>query len=105
MVTVMGLLIANTAIFLHVHELSDGSLISHAHPYDKTDEKHPEKTHQHSQTDLLLIHSLEILFPLIFLVLVLIVFEKKISVLFDLKTACHLLIFDVVKGRAPPVLL
>jgi len=105
MTGVMCLLIVNTAIFLHVHKLNDGTIISHAHPYDKTSDTHPFKTHQHSKTDFLHIHTLEIFFPLVFLMLVLIAFEKKISVLFDLIPAYYLAFFDSIKGRAPPLFI
>jgi hypothetical protein len=104
MTGVMGLLIANTAIFLHVHKLNDGTIISHAHPYDKESDTHPYKTHQHSKTDLLLIHSLEILFPLIFLTLILNTFEKNAVVLFDLIKACRISFFNNINDRAPPIL-
>ncbi|MCK9451617.1 MAG: hypothetical protein M0Q90_08000 [Bacteroidales bacterium] len=104
MTGVMGLLIANTAIFLHVHKLHDGTIISHAHPYDKESDTHPYKTHQHSKTDLLLIHSLEILFPLIFLSLILNTLEKKTVVLFDLIKAYRSSFFDNNNDRAPPIL-
>lgn len=36
-------LIANKAIFYHSHKLENGSIVSHAHPYNKTQDSTPFK--------------------------------------------------------------
>lgn len=36
MIGIVGLFIANKAIFLHAHKFADGTTIEHAHPYDKS---------------------------------------------------------------------
>ena len=104
MAGIIGLLIANTAVFLHVHQLDDGTIISHAHPYDKSDDTQPFKTHQHSKLDILIIHSLEILFLPLLLVLILVILEKKTAALFDVENSFYLYFFNTVKDRGPPVL-
>jgi len=38
LVFAVGLLIANHVVFLHSHKLPDGSIIIHAHPYNKSQE-------------------------------------------------------------------
>jgi len=103
MIGLMGMLIVNSAIFLHVHKLDDGTIISHSHPYDKTNDSHPYKTHHHTKAELLFFHNLDILFPLVFLVLVLIAFTKKFPILSDLTITRQLVYLDFHKGRAPPV--
>lgn len=102
MAGLVGLLIANTALFLHVHQLEDGTIISHAHPYNKTDDAQPIKKHHHSKLDILIIHSLDILFVQFFFSLVPTNSEKKLSVLFDLSNTYQLYFYNTIKGRAPP---
>jgi len=49
----MSLLILNTAVFIHSHRLADGTIITHAHPFQKSKESNqPYKTHHHNNTDL-----------------------------------------------------
>lgn len=104
MTGVMALLIANSALFLHVHKLADGTINSHAHPYDKTSDSQPYKAHQHSKVEYLLFHNLEILFPVFFLIFFLSAFTTKRKVLFDLIAVRQLVCLNLYKGRAPPVL-
>jgi len=104
MVAVMGMLIANNAIFMHVHKLNDGTIISHAHPYDKTSDTQPHKSHQHSKVEYVLFHNLEILFPVFFLIFFLTAFTTKRKVLFDLIAVRQLVCLNFYKGRAPPAI-
>lgn len=44
---------------LHYHIVSNGNIIVHGHPYNKSqNEKYPIATHSHSQSEFLLNHSL-----------------------------------------------
>ncbi len=56
-----GLYIVNYAFYTHRHILVDGTVITHAHPYNKSDSK-PFKSHQHSKTELVLLGVLKVLF-------------------------------------------
>ncbi len=40
--------------YKHSHVLSDGSVVTHSHPYN-TDDKSPYKTHHHSKTEYILL--------------------------------------------------
>lgn len=103
MIGVMGMLIANKAIFLHVHKLDNGIIIEHAHPYDKSNDSKPYKSHHHSNAEFLFFQNLEILFLIVFLTFALIIICEKGQVLFQLLTE-HILIFiNLYKGRAPPI--
>ncbi|MFA5587438.1 MAG: hypothetical protein WC987_01610 [Mariniphaga sp.] len=42
MIGIVGLFIANKAIFLHAHKFADGTTIEHAHPYDKSNDSEPQ---------------------------------------------------------------
>lgn len=56
----MGLIviqIAGRSVFLHAHILSDGTIISHTHPFDKSSDQLPFKTHHHRQCDYIVIEQ------------------------------------------------
>lgn len=99
----MGLFIANKAIFLHVHKLNDGTIIEHAHPYDKSNDSKPYKSHHHSNAEFSFFQNLEILFLVVFLTLALIALVKKRKVSFKLITEHTLICINLHKGRAPPI--
>jgi hypothetical protein len=103
MIGIMGLFIANKAIFLHVHKLADGTIIEHAHPYDKSNDSKPYKSHHHSNAEFLFFQNLEILFLIVFLTLALVAFVKKEKVSFKLITEHTLICIIFHKGRAPPI--
>jgi hypothetical protein len=63
----MGAMLFNSVIFTHSHKLADGSVVTHAHPFDSSDDNAPFKTHHHSKTELYFFSHIEILFPLVFI--------------------------------------
>jgi len=99
----MGMLITNKAVFLHVHKLEDGTIIVHAHPYDKSNDSKPYKSHHHSNAEFLFFQNLEILFLIVFLTLALIAYVKKGKISFKLITENTLICINLHKGRAPPI--
>lgn len=103
MIGVMGVFIANKAVFLHVHILNDGRIIEHAHPYDTSSDSEPYKSHQHTKAELLFFQNLELLFTVVFLILVLIAFVEKTKFSFSPPTKHTLGCLILHKGRAPPI--
>jgi len=101
----MGLLIANKSAYIHTHKLADGSLVTHAHPYDKSNDTDPNKTHHHSKTELLFLHNIEILFlTILHLIMFLSAFDKtSLPFHFISFYGCHSLFPR--KERAPPYLI
>lgn len=73
---IITLLIINNTVWQHVHILPDGTLISHAHPYNKTTENTPVKQHHHSSAEMLILENLEILFPSLFLTIAFLVYRQ-----------------------------
>ena len=67
MIGLMGMLIANRCIFTHTHILENGSIVFHAHPYDKTNDAKPYKTHHHTNAELLFLDLINLLFPVVFM--------------------------------------
>ena len=57
---VIGLLIINSILFTHSQTLSDGSVIVHAHPYNKT--SNPPSSHNHHEDELLILNNITLLF-------------------------------------------
>lgn len=62
MIVVFGLFVLNNALFLHAHQLSNGRIILHAHPYKKSQDGAPIKTHGHTAAELFHIGHLQMLF-------------------------------------------
>ena len=65
----IGAMVVNNAVFTHSHKLLNGTVVTHAHPFDGSDDPAPFKTHHHTTTELFFFNHLEILFPLLFMFL------------------------------------
>lgn len=104
LIGIMGIMITNQALFLHFHKLSDGTVVTHAHPYNKTQDSQPNKTHHHSNIEFLLIHNLEVLMPMVFFAIALISLIREIKPSIFLIHRYQLAHIKSHKGRAPPQL-
>ncbi len=103
MIGIMTLMIINQRFFLHTHKLSDGTIIVHAHPYDKSTDSKPYKTHQHTNSLLLFYQNVSILFFVVFLAFALLVPFTKAK-LSSVQTIRYYFIYTIhKKGRAPPL--
>lgn len=100
----IGLLITNKIVFTHIHKLDDGTIVEHAHPYNKADDSDPLKKHHHSNAELLFFNNLNILFLIAFVALGIVFSVKKKRSSFYLKLALWLTHINLHKERAPPVL-
>lgn len=100
---IIGGIVFNSTYFLHSHKLDKGSVIFHAHPYDKHGEKEdPCSKHEHGKMDLQVISSLDY-FELLKISISLDLIE---DVILDLSCkSCILsssIIVDLFTTRAPP---
>lgn len=102
MIGVIGMLIANQAIFLHIHKLNDGTIVEHAHPYDRSTDSQPYKSHHHSTAELLFFENLDLLFLVAFLILPLIALVNKRNISFTAIPEPALIYLNLQRGRAPP---
>lgn len=101
----MGLMIANKAVFFHVHKLPNGEIVAHAHPFSKTDDTAPFKNHYHSKSEFHLFHHIDKLFVILFIAFVIILkIKRRISYHFS-EHLSDLSPILVQKGRAPPAIL
>jgi hypothetical protein len=87
---------------MHTHLLPDGSIVTHAHPFDRSGESESGESHQHSNLEFVLFQHLEILFFFAMISVGL----KKISTgikKFNFIPALHFSTIIFAKpGRAPP---
>lgn len=104
MVTVIAMLTFNQSVNLHTHQLADGTIVSHAHPYNKTSDSAPVKNHHHTLAEFLILQHFEILFLSLFIAIVLLyttqLVKRKTQKEFYLKA--HYIHY--APGRAPPFL-
>ena len=102
LIGIVGLLTANEVVYKHTHKV-DGKVVIHAHPFNKSQDTAPLKSHTHSTTQFLIIDNLDFLFPLLFLFFTCLEISKKIVFTlynyFNLPTNPLLL----QQGRAPPI--
>lgn len=61
LIVVMSALIFNKVVYIHIHVLPDGSMVTHAHPYSKGSDGNPAPRHQHSNLELFLLYQMDVL--------------------------------------------
>ncbi len=100
---IVGMFIANQALFVHTHKMADGTIVQHAHPYPKSDDGQPAKTHEHTKSEIFFLQNLQILFVFTFFTLALIAPAKR-AISFALPSLVHpLVIVSLPQERAPPL--
>ncbi len=105
LVGIIVLLNANRAIYTHAHIQEDGTIIHHAHPYEKSSDSHPFQSHKHTNSQLLYYQNIEILFlTLSILFSVLLVYEYLTILIFQINKGFSFKPVNLYKGRAPPLI-
>jgi hypothetical protein len=95
--------IANRALYFHSHKEADGTIVCHAHPYNKSSDSAPLKKHHHSKFQFaLLAHLNQLFFMAILLIALYDIFKKLVYVK---RGILHYVSgFNLQKsGRSPPV--
>ena len=103
LIAVMGMLTLNQSANLHTHILNDGTIVTHAHPYQKANDTEPVTSHSHSMKEYTFIHQLNILFSVVFIALAILLFpicHRNITERYFHKEKCD---SRLILGRAPPV--
>jgi len=97
-----GLQVLNKALYSHVHVMADGTLVTHAHPFDKSSDQEPVKHHEHTYGEWQILEigrNLYLVFPallfLIFNFLLTVIAEKPVFTPITTE-------YFVISGRAPP---
>lgn len=100
----MCLLIINKAVFLHSHVLADGTVISHAHPYQSTDDSKPFQSHHHTKAAFFLFNNIELFFNSFPFGLIFFITNSRTKVFVSGFTQIAQEYFSSTRNRAPPVL-
>lgn len=67
----------NKIIYLHTHILDSGTVVTHAHPFDKGADTEPVKGHQHTQEQIIFLDNIQFLFLVFFTILTLLIFAGE----------------------------
>ncbi|MEA3317535.1 MAG: hypothetical protein U9R54_06220 [Bacteroidota bacterium] len=103
LIGMIALLIANKTFYLHTHKLSDGTIVIHSHPYEKTNNPVSEESHHHSNILLHFSQNLSLLFFIVFLVIGTSLFLRKTLFSYQVINNYTRYYFSIHKGRAPPL--
>ncbi len=103
LITLYAIQVFNYSFYLHTHMLDQGKLITHAHPYNKNTDEGPVKEHKHTWNQILILETLDFIFPLVFLVLALIGIERGYVYLWDQMMEIRPACITLHRGRAPPI--
>ena len=63
LILIVGIFALNEYFYIHKHINKDGSVVIHAHPYNKSQEPGQNKSHNHSAGDLVFLASMEFFLP------------------------------------------
>lgn len=97
-------IVFNSALYTHAHSLPDGTLVVHAHPFDRSggDDAETPENHSHDCFELVWTHAAKDYYPLV----------KGTPLIVGVVSDIHLVVFDTVfselptcpsmYGRAPP---
>lgn len=104
-ITLVTMIALNNALFIHHHMLPNGDIVTHAHPYKKSGDTAPFKTHTHTISEFFLLSGLyELMFVISAVTAIIVVshfvkrhFEGTYHVIFSIHSS--------LRGRAPPVFL
>lgn len=102
MILIMAVLLVNKAVYTHLHVMPNGSVLTHAHPFNKTNDSKQGKSHHHSNLELFLIQGLELMMLFAAVVLTLISLDKEIEKRWFLRKYYITALIPLKQGRAPP---
>ena len=103
MIGILVMLIANKAVFMHTHKLNDGTIIEHAHPFDKSTDSEPYKSHNHTKTELLFFQNLELFSLIVFLTFAFFTIDRKAIYSSFIQNGYIESCGYYYQGRAPPI--
>ena len=94
--------VVNRAVYAHSHVLADGTIIIHAHPYDKTNSHSPVTNHKHTVNELLLLALSSLLF-FYFSISFFRLFKKITKFFPGIKQSFHpFLAYTSLNNKSPP---
>lgn len=102
LLVIIGMLAVNNAVFMHVHALGNGKFVMHAHPYNKSQDPAPFKTHHHSGSEFIHLSQLQLLFFVAFFSVILIAASHDSQRLICDHFVKSQVFLCIRQGRSPP---
>jgi hypothetical protein len=97
------MLLVNHTVNMHVHVLANGSMVTHAHPYDKTSDNELPKKHKHTSEELLFFSGLSLIFTGLLLIIGFKIEELKSYRFLYRNLTYSITIPYLNSGRSPPL--
>jgi hypothetical protein len=102
LIFVLGLYLLNSFFNTHRHQLADGTIVVHAHPFERSPDSGPFETHRHTEIELVFLASLMHFIPSITVLLVGIVTITFADFSHTYQSFAHRHPFEIPCLRAPP---
>lgn len=102
LIAVITALMINRIVYTHIHVLSNGSLVSHAHPFSKNAEGTPDSSHRHTNIEFFLLDQLDILMLFVSASIVLKQFSQSSLQNEPAQGPLLTAFVPISQGRAPP---
>lgn len=103
LITANVAMMLNRALYTHIHIFSDGSVVTHAHPFSRNSEGHPNSSHHHSNLELFLLSQLDVLILTVTAGFVLMQFVPSHFDGMPARERYYSTFVPFCPGRAPPV--
>lgn len=102
--SILLLSIVNRSVYIHSHQLENGEIVTHAHPFNQQDDNAPLKSHHHTALEFLILSSLDIFTFSTVLFLALKIAHIIVSKNYFFKTITRQFHYHYKKNKSPPFL-
>lgn len=96
--------IANKSLYIHSHQLENGEIVTHAHPFDQQDDNHPIKSHKHTSLEYLVLSAFDIFTLSIILSAIIAIIVITSNKIYFSKTLIKQYYFHYKQNKSPPFL-
>ena len=100
--SILLLNIVNSSIYTHAHQLANGEIVVHAHPFNKQQDDSPFKSHKHSTIEYVILNTFNLFLTSNFLFVALGIFTLYTKKYFILKPLHQQRAFHYSKKKSPP---
>lgn len=101
--SILLLNIVNKSLYVHSHQLENGEIVTHAHPFNQENDNNPLKSHKHTSLEYLMLSAFDV-FLLSFMLFVITVFVEVYKENYILKTVIKQFYFYYKQNKSPPIL-
>ncbi len=104
LIGVFAFQVANKSLYTHSHILAFGQVVTHAHPFDKSEGEGDPKSHRHTQAEMIILNQVNILFVCIIVIFLIGLTYSKLKLNSILVADYRPVYLCHRKGRSPPSL-